>query len=267
MRADPFVGHAAFVAARLLRRAGIVALIGLGGMLVGFSGAPADPSSPVGPETMVVAAAAPADGQELYLASCATCHGPGGRGTANGPSLQNAGPASLDFYLRTGRMPLSAPGDPQWRQEPVFTQEQIDAIVAHASQFSQGPPIPQVTTAGADLRLGWERFINDCAACHGPTGSGGSVGAGVFAPDLHRADARTVAEAIIIGPGPMPVFAYGTEEMNAVAAYVEYLRSVPSPGGISLGGTGPVPEGFVAIVVGLGLIVLVTRWIGRRKEA
>jgi ubiquinol-cytochrome c reductase cytochrome c subunit len=236
-------------------------------MLVGFSGAPPAAPSSSGADGLVFAVAAPADGQELYLSTCATCHGPDGRGTINGPSLVDAGPASIDFYLRTGRMPLSAPGDPQWRQEPVFTQPQIDAIVQHASRLGTGPQIPQVTTAGADLRLGWERFINDCAACHGPSGSGGSVGAGVFAPSLGRADPRTVAEAVLIGPGAMPKFAYAQEEIDAVAAYVEYLRTEPSPGGISLGGTGPVPEGFVAIVVGLGLIVLVTRWIGRRTEA
>ena len=51
-----------------------------------------------------------AQGRELYLTSCVSCHGVGGVGTADGPSLAAAGEASADFYLRTGRMPL-APAD------------------------------------------------------------------------------------------------------------------------------------------------------------
>ena len=48
-----------------------------------------------------------AQGQALYEANCSTCHGLQGEGTANGPSLQNAGPAAVDFMLSTGRMPLA----------------------------------------------------------------------------------------------------------------------------------------------------------------
>ncbi len=36
-------------------------------------------------------------GQRLYEANCSTCHGLTGDGTANGPTLQGAGPASVQF--------------------------------------------------------------------------------------------------------------------------------------------------------------------------
>ena len=49
-------------------------------------------------------------GQELFITSCAACHGPQGAGTGNGPDLRNAGTALADFMLRTGRMPLADPG-------------------------------------------------------------------------------------------------------------------------------------------------------------
>jgi hypothetical protein len=67
----------------------------------------------------------------------------------------------------------------------------------------------------------------------------------------------------------MPRFDWNEQQLGEVAAYVGYLGHAPSPGGQPLGGYGPVPEGFVAVVIGLGLLVVVCRWIagtGKRGE-
>jgi quinol---cytochrome-c reductase cytochrome c subunit len=229
--------------------------------------AAAAPAARDGRADVVRTAQADPDGERLYVQHCASCHGPTGAGTAYGPGLEGAGAAALDFYMRTGRMPLSAPGDPQYRQEPVLTPAQIAAIVAYADDFGAGPDIPQVATAGADLHRGWELYINDCAACHSTSGAGGSVGGGQFAPSLQDVDALTVAEAVTIGPGVMPAFAIEGEDLDALAAYVEFLGDAPAPGGLPLAGIGPVPEGFVAVFVGLGLLVVVSRWVARRTGA
>jgi ubiquinol-cytochrome c reductase cytochrome c subunit len=202
------------------------------------------------------------DGRQLYLNTCATCHGADGRGTDTGPSLQDTGPAAFDFFLRTGRMPLSAPGQPAFRQGTVLSEAQIEALVAYGSSLGTGPPIPELATS-ADLPAGYQLFINNCAACHGATGSGGTIGPGVFAPSLRGRDPHIVAEAVLIGPGAMPRFDWDAQQLSDVGAYVRQLGSGPPGGGISLGGYGPVAEGFVAVVVGLGLLVLIVRWIGR----
>jgi ubiquinol-cytochrome c reductase cytochrome c subunit len=207
-----------------------------------------------------------AEGRRLYLQSCASCHGPTGAGTSVAPSLENAGPATNDFYLRTGRMPLGRLGTPSWEQEPQLSDELIEALVAYTSTLGEGPEIPQVVADTGDLQRGWELYINNCAACHGATGAGGGIGAGVIAPGLSRADPLIVGEAMLVGPGAMPRFDFPEEDVNAVAAYVQYLHSEPSPGGIPVAGGGPVPEGLVAGVVGVGLLVLVVRWIARRAE-
>ena len=76
-----------------------------------------------------------------------------------------------------------------------------------------------------------------------------------------------MAEAMKIGPGVMPVFrggAYTRQDVNDVAAYVQALDAgVAGRGGVDLRG-GPVAEGFVAWMVGLGLLVLAARLIGGR---
>ncbi len=203
----------------------------------------------------------------MFEQSCAACHGMQGQGTANGPAIANRGAADVDFVLRTGRMPLAAPNLPMVRHTPVFDDAQIRAIVAYVASLGQGPPIPNVTTTGADLAHGRSLFIENCAACHAATGAGDAVGGGFVAPALNQADPTTVGEAMRVGPGAMPVFGpqlFSAKDVNDIAAYIQYLQQTPSPAGIQLAGVGPVAEGFVAALVGLGLLLIVVRFIGRR---
>jgi ubiquinol-cytochrome c reductase cytochrome c subunit len=206
-------------------------------------------------------------GLALYLESCAACHGPGGSGTADGPSLQDVGAAATDFMLRTGRMPLPEPDAPMVRRDPVFTDDQIRAIVAYVASLGDGPPIPDVQVAGADLAEGRDLYINTCAACHGAGAGGDAVGGGYVAPSLLGLDPVTIGEAIRTGPGAMPVFGPGQisdEQLGAIAAYLDYLRDDAAPGGATIGGSGPVVEGFVAWLVGMGLLLLAARRIERK---
>ena len=69
------------------------------------------------------------------------------------------------------------------------------------------------------------------------------------------------------GPESMPVFSAGQLNDNQVAAVIKYVKFVTDPkdpGGAGIGHYGPVPEGLVAIVIGLGGLVLGTLWIGTR---
>jgi ubiquinol-cytochrome c reductase cytochrome c subunit len=210
------------------------------------------------------------EGAQLYLQSCAACHGPAGVGSADGPPLTHAGAASADFMLRTGRMPLSAPGAPMVQREPVFDDVQIRALVDYVAGLGDGPAIPDVQVTQGDPAQGRDLFITSCAACHGPGAGGDSVGGGFVAPPLLGADPVIVGEAIRTGPGAMPVFGPGQisdEDLNSIAAYLAYLRDKAAPGGATLGGSGPVVEGYVAWFVGIGLLVLAVRQIERRKRS
>ena len=204
-------------------------------------------------------------GEQLYLTSCAACHGPQGAGTANGPDIRSAGAALADFVLRTGRMPLGDQGAPARRGPPRFDDADIEALVAYVASLGNGPAIPDVVVSGASAGEGRALFVANCAACHGPAGGGGAVGGGFVAPALTNADPTTVGEAVVTGPGPMPRFSFSPAELDNLAAYVQFLRNAPHPGGATAPAVGPVTEGFIA---GLTLLVLllVARWVAVRRE-
>ena len=206
-----------------------------------------------------------ADGARLYQTGCASCHGQEGEGGL-GPSLVGVGAASAHFQLSTGRMPLLNPDMQAVRKPPAYNSDQIEALVAFVASLGDGPPIPEVDFAGTNLSTGQRLFISNCSPCHGATGNGGATGRGAIAPSLYAAEPVTVAEAIIVGPGQMPKFGFDDHERDSIVRYVSYLQATPSPGGADLGGVGPVPEGFVALGVGVGAIMVIVLFIGRSRS-
>lgn len=205
-----------------------------------------------------------AAGRALYQANCATCHGPDGRGVDGWPAVDQAGAAAADFQLRTGRMPFTQQrGEQALRKPPAYDDAEIRDLVAYVASLGDGPAIPDVRVDDDLLQRGQLLFATNCAPCHGATGNGGAVGGGAIAWPLDQVTPRLVAEAMITGPGQMPVFDLPDEDRDAVLTYVEYLRAAPSPGGFAIGGIGPVPEGLVAWLVGMGLLGLVVVLVGR----
>lgn len=204
-------------------------------------------------------------GRGLYVANCAACHGPQGGGTAVAPTLIGVGAASADFNLRTGRMPLSAPGQRVVRQAPVFDEAGIEALVAYVASLGPGPDIPQVALGG-DIHRGFELFQANCAACHAATGTGNAIGGGFVAVGLGNADPVTIGEATRIGPGAMPKFQFDDPQLADVNAYIRYLQDAPTPGGAAIGQTGPVAEGFVGVAIGLPALILVSMFVARHRR-
>jgi ubiquinol-cytochrome c reductase cytochrome c subunit len=150
------------------------------------------------------------------------------------------------------------------RKEPAYSQPDIDALVAYVASLGGGPPIPDVDLVGANVAQGGVLYRANCQACHQAAGAGGALSYGRSAPPLKAATAQQVVEAMRIGPGEMPVFNDQTmppANANDIAAYVQYLRDPDNRGGAALGGNGPVPEGLVSLVAGLGGLVAVSVWI------
>ncbi len=228
----------------------------------------AAPRSQPGPDQAKLAA-----GRELYVTGCASCHGPRGDGVTNpggnvlGPSLRQSGAAGAYYYLSTGRMPLADSNDQPARKPPAYTRAQIDDLVAYVASLGNGPAIPAVDIAKANLAEGGEIYRGNCQACHSASGSGGALSYGRAAPPLSKATPKQVGSAVRIGPGQMPVFGpdiISDRELDDLARYVVYLRHPADPGGLPIGRTGPIPEGFVAWLIGLVGLVIVVAWIGSR---
>lgn len=209
---------------------------------------------------------ASASGRDLFLEGCASCHGTDARGVeGKGPDLHGAGAAAADFYLSTGRMPLSEPRDQPLRADPAYPREDIDALVEYVGSLG-GPPIPDVDPERGNLRLGLELFTENCAGCHHISAAGGIV-TGATAPGLSDATPTQVAEAIRTGPYVMPRFGpeqIDQHELDSIARYVELTKNPDDRGGWGIGHVGPVPEGMVAWLIAGAALVLVARLIGRR---
>jgi len=214
-------------------------------------------------------AALVAAGKPLYEEHCASCHGSRGEGTSTAPAIAGLGPAFYDFMMSTGRMPLDFPTQAPVRRPPTLSPGEIDAITAYLTSLSPGGiPIPHIPPSGVgSLSRGEELYILNCAPCHGTTGNGGAVGPRA-APGLHNATLRQIVEAMRIGPTTMPQFGYQQipwADAVSLARYVYYLRDPQDTGGFGINHVGPLLEGFVAILIGLGLIVVLTRFLGTRS--
>jgi ubiquinol-cytochrome c reductase cytochrome c subunit len=235
--------------------------------------------SDVDPYRPPLAEAAQADGKTLYARDCAWCHGSGALGTERGPALVTGtnGPALTDFVLSTGRMPLDDPQERSQHRPSVYDEDEIAAIVEYVETFNPpGPDIPEIDTEVGATPEGLELYLENCAACHAPTGVGAAITSGrgrdqfpssVIAPPLSESTRLEVAEAIRTGPGTMPVFGTGTlsdEEMSHVVGYVDYLQDPSDRGGAPIGRVGPVAEGAIGWLIGIVALIILIRWMGTR---
>jgi ubiquinol-cytochrome c reductase cytochrome c subunit len=211
-------------------------------------------------------------GKNLFEATCSSCHGLDAQGTTQAPSLIGAGAAAVDFQMSTGRMPAKEVGAENNSGPTMFTAQQIYEIADYIASLGGGPAIPdaqQVATAGADTALGEQLFSANCAQCHGFAGAGGALTYGKSAPPLTQATPTQIYEAMLTGPEAMPAFPDGALSPSAkrdIIAYIVDTRVEPNAGGFSLGRTGPITEGLVIFLGGMGFLVLIALWITARRR-
>lgn len=220
------------------------------------------------PSTPAQRAPDPAHGRAVFAAGCASCHGLDARGIAGrGPSLRGVGALSMDFYLRTGRMPLAHPEDPPIRAHSVYSRPDQADMIAYVARFG-GPPIPPVDPASGSLAQGKQLFTENCAGCHQVVGQGGIVTPNAIAPSLENdVEPIDVAEAVRIGPYVMPRFGerqLGDAEVDDLARYVQHIQDLPNDGGWGIGNLGPIPEGLVLWCVGITALLVTARLVGER---
>jgi ubiquinol-cytochrome c reductase cytochrome c subunit len=212
--------------------------------------------------------AAEAAGRELYQCSCITCHGENLEGVPNrGPSLIGVGEAAVYFQVHTGRMPLARQEADAADKPAVFSDEEIDQLMAYVQANGGGPTIPSGDLRDGDLAEGGELFRLNCASCHNFVGEGGALSSGKAAPSLENSNELEIYTAMLTGPENMPVFGDNQltpDEKRAIVNYVKTITEQADPGGAGIGRAGPVAEGLVIWVVGIGALLFGIFWMGSK---
>jgi ubiquinol-cytochrome c reductase cytochrome c subunit len=171
-------------------------------------------------------------------------------------------------------MPLAEPTAEPERKPAKFDRTEVLEIVRYVTSLApsfDNPGIPVgLDISHANVAVGFSLFALNCAPCHTITGAGDALADGIQAPPLHGVTKTMVWEAVRTGPGNMPRFGPRTlssAQVDDIVGYVvKNIQHPVSPGGLSLGGVGPVAEGFVGLFVGVGACLLAALWVGDRTE-
>ena len=240
----------------------IFALLGIG---TTFQVAGAATTSPMTAEERT---AAIAEGKEIFLRGCSSCHGLNAEGGSIAPSLIGVGAASVDFQVGTGRMPMADMSTQAMRKDPLYTPEETAALAAYVASLAPGP------RAYTNEEITWERdgntaeggelFRNNCAMCHNFAGQGGALSQGKYAPSVMGVEPKHIYEVMITGPQSMPVFSdtiITPEEKLSIIKWIKAAENEPNLGGAALGRVGPVTEGLLVWTFGLGLLIGIAVWL------
>ena len=169
-------------------------------------------------------------------------------------------------------MPLAATGPQAPKTTNQLSADKIKQLAAYVATLAPGPEIPSadaVDPTKGDASAGAAIFRTNCAMCHNFAGKGGALTQGKFAPTLTGVAATSIYEAMVTGPQSMPVFNdqnVTPAQKRDVIAFLTTINNAPSPGGLSLGAIGPVSEGLLGWLVGLGLLIGAAVWVGAKAS-
>ena len=213
------------------------------------------------------------EGKQIFLKGCSSCHGLNAEGASIAPSLIGVGAASVDFQVGTGRMPMADMSTKAMRKPRVYNEEETAALAAYVASLAPGPAIPGESELNyerdGNTAEGGELFRNNCAMCHNFAGQGGALTQGKYAPTLMGVEPKHIYEAMVTGPQSMPVFSDKTitpEEKLSIIKWIKSAEAEPNLGGATMGRIGPVSEGLLAWVLGLGLLIGIAVWLTMRAR-
>jgi ubiquinol-cytochrome c reductase cytochrome c subunit len=213
------------------------------------------------------------EGRQIFLKGCSSCHGINAEGAQIAPSLIGVGAASVDFQVGTGRMPMADMSAQAMRKDPLYDAEETAALAAYVASLAPGPAIPAESSLNYErdgsTAEGGELFRNNCAMCHNFAGQGGALTQGKYAPTLMGVEPKHIYEAMVTGPQSMPVFSDKTitpEEKLSIIKWIKSAEKEPNLGGASLGRVGPVTEGLLGWVLGLGMLIGVAVWLAMKAR-
>jgi ubiquinol-cytochrome c reductase cytochrome c subunit len=187
------------------------------------------------------------------------------------PSLIGAGAAAVDFQMSTGRMPAKEVGAENDRKPVTFSAQQIYEIADYVASLGGGPRSrrPAGVHRGSEHRARGRAVQRQLRAVPRLRRGG------------RRADLRQVRAAADRGDPDADL--RGDADRARGDAGVRRRRGQPvgqarhhrlhrghaggaQPGGFSLGRTGPVTEGLVIFLGGMGFLVLIALWITAKRR-
>ncbi|MBV8298666.1 MAG: c-type cytochrome [Candidatus Eremiobacteraeota bacterium] len=183
-------------------------------------------------------------GAGIYAVKCASCHQPGGQGSAAYPPLnQNphvaAGdPKEMIATIVNGRSgPLTVNGTTYNGKMPTWKGQLSNADIAAVATFvrsawsnrASAVTEQQVAAAGASVlnTVGASIYSKNCAVCHGANGQGGGHGNfPALAGDalVNKADAAGMIAVVQHGRSMMPAW-QGQLSPGDIAAVATFVRS------------------------------------------
>jgi cbb3-type cytochrome c oxidase subunit I len=120
--------------------------------------------------------------RQLWVANCASCHGPQGRGDGPAATWLRPTPANLvehrynrAYVLEVLWNGVAGTSMPAWRDQ---TPESLAALVELVQGFSADSDLPAADAA--TLALGATVYATHCIQCHGAAGKGDGFAAGEF---------------------------------------------------------------------------------------
>lgn len=225
-------------------------------------------SSASGADDTASSAADIAAGRALYATSCISCHGANLEGVKDrGPSIIGIGSAATYFQVSTGRMPAMSQQAQIPQKPPKFTDEQSRQLAAYVQSNGGGNELPEGNLRDGNIAEGGELFRLNCASCHNFAGKGAPLSAGAYAPAINATDEQIYA-VMLSGAQNMPTFSDNQltpAQKRSIVSYIQTLEASGDPGGAAIGRAGPVPEGLVIFIVGIGGLMGVILWIGAKS--
>lgn len=213
------------------------------------------------------------EGKSLFLTGCSSCHGINAEGSGIAPSLIGVGAASVDFQVGTGRMPMADMSQQAMRKKPVYDEEETAALAAYVASLAPGPGVPTESQLNyerdGNVAEGGTLFRTNCAMCHNFAAQGGALTQGKYAPTLMGVTPKHIYEAMITGPQSMPVFSDKTLTPAEKLSIIKWIKSAEAEkplGGASLGRVGPVTEGLLGWVLGLGVLIGAAVWLATKAR-
>lgn len=187
------------------------------------------------------------DGESLFGAFCAGCHGERGEGRRYGamgvvfPAIGNPdflAIASDDYLRRTVTHGRSGRRMPAWgEKEGGLRASEIDAVVRYLRSLAPGTPEAFETALPTGVAAEGERiFTKSCQGCHGPRGEGREAPAIGHPSFLAAATDQYIAASVLRGRTGTSMRHFGqasvgfpTLSEREVADVVAYLRSLQNP--------------------------------------